>query len=249
MNSKRNDTDHLKPWIEKRKSTRAFLPQALNQVTLDGILEYSRGLHRLDPTIETRLEIVEREAVKLVMPWTAPHWGLIYASDHPWAELEVGFRYQQLDLYIQSLGLGVCWVGLGRPKTKLPAATGLNFVIMLGFGQLRGSGYRSGQFRRKNLSEICHPPDTRLEPARLAPSSSNSQPWYFQVSGDYIHCFGRSGDWRSKLLGRAWMPIDLGIALAHLAISWDEFDFERLDSPPQHPSYEYIGSLRQTANR
>ena len=27
-----------------------------------------------------------------------------------------GFIFQQVDLYIQSLGLGSCWVGLGRPK-------------------------------------------------------------------------------------------------------------------------------------
>ena len=47
----------------------------------------------------------------------------------------IGFLFQQMDLYLQTLGLGVCWLGMGKlnPKTT-QQVEGMKFVIMLAFG-------------------------------------------------------------------------------------------------------------------
>lgn len=42
-------------------------------------------------------------------------------------------------------------------------------------------------FKRKSMEQITDRPDAKLEPARLAPSAVNSQPWFFAHEGDTIH--------------------------------------------------------------
>lgn len=74
-----------------------------------------------------------------------------------------------MDLYLQTLGLGVCWLGMGKMNPKsAPEVEG---------------------FRRKHLEQIADRADPRLEPAWLAPSSVNSQPWHFTHDGETIHVY------------------------------------------------------------
>ena len=62
------------------------------------------------------------------------------------------------------------------------------------------------------MEQITDTPDPGLEPARLAPSAVNSQPWHFTPEGDTIHvnC--------SKKGSR----LDTGIALAYLHVAHEE---------------------------
>ena len=88
-------------------------------------------------------------------------------------------------------------------------------------------------FKRKSMEKITEQADPRLEPARLAPSAVNSQPWYFTHEGDtiHVHC--------SKKGNR----LDVGIALAHLYVANEEtFRFFRAEKVGQIPGYDYIGS-------
>ena len=149
----------------------------------------------------------------------------------------IGFLFQQLDLYLQTLGLGVCWLGMGRmdPKTA-PEVEGMKFVIMLSFGHPKGDPLCQGPeaFRRKAMEKITDRPDPRLEPARFAPSAVNNQPWYFTHEGDtiHVHCSRKGG------------PLDIGIALAHLYIDNPEtFRFFRAETATEVPGYRYIGSV------
>lgn len=89
-------------------------------------------------------------------------------------------------------------------------------------------------FKRKPMEQITDKPDSRLEPARLAPSAVNSQPWYFTHEGDCLHV------WCSKKGSR----LDAGIALAHLYVSNEEsFHFFKADQTADLPGYAYIGSV------
>ena len=142
-----------------------------------------------------------------------------------------------MDLYLQTLGLGVCWLGMGRmnPKTTT-AVEGMKFVIMLAFGPPKGDQLRHDlkSFKRKPMEQITDKPDAKLEPARLAPSAVNSQPWYFTHEGDNIHV------WCSKKGSR----LDAGIALAHLYVAnEDTFQFFTADQPADLTGYDYIGSV------
>ncbi|MBQ4550147.1 MAG: nitroreductase, partial [Oscillospiraceae bacterium] len=84
------------------------------------------------------------------------------------------------------------------------------------------------------LAQIADTPDPRLEPARLAPSAVNSQPWYFTHEGDAIHVY------RSRKGSR----LDAGIALAHLYVANEKtFHFFKADQITDLAGYTYIGSV------
>ena len=112
----------------------------------------------------------------------------------------------------------------------------MKFVIMLAFGHPKGDQQRQSikDFKRKPMEKITDKADPRLEPARLAPSAVNSQPWYFTHEGDtiHVHC--------SKKGSR----LDAGIALAHLYVANEEtFRFFKAENTPDVPDYGYVGSV------
>ena len=112
----------------------------------------------------------------------------------------------------------------------------MKFVIMLAFGHPKGDRLRQGgkDFKRKAMEQITDRADAKLEPARLAPSAVNSQPWFFTHEGDTVHV------WCSKKGSR----LDAGIALAHLYVANGEtFRFFRAENVKEVPGYAYIGSV------
>lgn len=227
----------LQQMIEKRSSCRSFTNKPVVSALLAKIQAFS--MKPLYPELAVHWEILSRDQVKCICPWTTRQLIAVYSQKgEGWLE-NVGFLFQQMDLYLQSLGLGACWLGMGKlnPKTAKPVEN-MEFVILLAFGYpkrdpLRRSG---ADFRRKAPEKIADFPDEKLEPARLAPSSVNSQPWYFTHAGEMIHAYCRgSGDMNR---------IDMGIALAQLYVANEEaFRFLRHSDPPFMENTVYIGSV------
>ena len=225
----------LNEMIYNRKSCRSFTGKPVNAEMIQKILAYIPK--PLYPNIKVHWEIVSRDKVKCICPWTTPQLISIYSEESEGHFENIGFLFQQMDLYLQTLGLGVCWLGMGRmnPKTTAEVA-GMKFVIMLAFGYPKGDQRRHDlkEFKRKPMEQIADKPDPRLEPARLAPSAVNSQPWYFTHEGDTIHI------WCSKKGSR----LDAGIALAHLyAANEESFRFFKTEQITGLPGYAYIGSV------
>lgn len=240
----------LKEIIYKRKSTRSYTNIPVDDLTIQKIQEFTATIKPLYPDIKVRSEIVSRDNVKCICPWTTPQLITIFTEDKEGALVNVGFIFQQLDLYMQSLGLGVCWLGMGKLSAQGIVETkndgGLEFAMMLAFGEPKGELYRSStsEFKRKVLTDISDKQDERLEPARVAPSSVNSQPWYFTHEGDTIHTYcALQGFLKVKTLGDM-NQIDMGIALAHMYIAnEDTFRFFKADSVKEIKGYAYIGSF------
>ena len=225
----------LKEMIYHRKSCRSFTGVPVDAATLETIRAFP--MKPLYPQIKVRWDIVPRNQVRCICPWTTPQLIAIYSEEAEGYLENIGFLFQQMDLYLQTLGLGVCWLGMGRmnPRTTTDVE-GMKFVIMLSFGYPKGDQLRHDwkDFKRKPMEQITDRPDARLEPARLAPSAVNSQPWYFTHAGDtlHVHC--------SKKGSR----LDIGIALAHLYAAKEEtFHFFKADHIPDLPGYAYIGSV------
>ena len=230
----------LNEMIYKRKSCRSYTGVPVDEAMLEKIKAFP--MKPLYPEIKVHWDVVLRNQVKCICPWTTPQLIAIYSEETDgWLE-NVGFLFQQMDLYLQSLGLGACWLGMGRmnPKTA-PKTEGMEFVILLAFGhpkdgQLRHDGK---DFKRKALTQIADQADSKLEPARLAPSSVNSQPWYFTHEGDTIHTYCT----KKGVLGYM-NRIDMGIALAHLYVAnMEAFRYFKADNVPAVPGYAYIGSV------
>lgn len=231
----------LKEMIYQRKSCRSFTGVSVDDMIIEKIKAFP--MKPLYPDIKVHWDIVPRNQVKCICPWTTPQLITVYSQEREGYLENVGFMFQQMDLYLQTLGLGVCWLGMGRMNPKTAASVeGMQFVIMLAFGYPKGDQLRHEpkEFKRKALGQIADWEDPRLEPARLAPSSVNSQPWYFSHENGTIHAYCT----RKGMLGYM-NRIDMGIALAHLYVA-DEaaFRFVRADNAPQVAGYGYIGSIR-----
>lgn len=237
----------LKDRIYRRKSVRKYTGEPVDEKTVANILEFCRQAKPLDPEIAFKAMVVDRAQVRFYLPWKTPQLLAIFSETKPGYLENVGFVFQQVELYLQSIGLGACWLGLGKfRKSELPQVEGMEFVIFIAFGIPEEESCRKelSEFQRKPLSEITDKEDSRLECARLAPSSTNSQPWYFTHEGDTVHAFCcEAGFLRHKLLG-SMNRIDMGIALAHLYLeNPDSFRFFEAEPKEVPKGYRYFGSL------
>lgn len=238
----------LKTIIPRRKSTRKYTGVPVDAETLEQLDAFLRTAKPLDPEIAVHWEVWDKKDVSCILPWLPPQILTIYSEEKDgWLE-NVGFLFQQADLWLQARGLGVCWLGMGQPDraARNRAPEGMTFAMMLAFGHPQGDALRPEAeiIRRKTLRQIADQPDDRLEPARLAPSSINSQPWYFthNGSGFHVYCL-RQGLLKNKGLG-AMNRIDIGICLAHLFVANPKrFRFFRTDAPPVK-GCGYIGSVK-----
>ena len=224
----------LHEMIYHRKSCRSFTGVPVDSATIETIKAFP--LKPLYPEIKVHWDIVPRNQVKCICPWTTPQLITIYSEEAEGYPENIGFLFQQMDLYLQTLGLGVCWLGMGRmhPKTA-PQVEGMKFVIMMAFGHPKGDQLRHDlkSFKRKSMEQITDQAYPRLEPARLAPSAVNSQPWYFTHEGNTVHVY----------CNKKGSRLDAGIALAHLYVANKErFRFFRAAAVPEVPGYGYIGS-------
>jgi len=225
----------LKEMIYHRKSCRSFTGKPVDAEMIEKILSFEPK--PLYPEIKVRMDIVPRSQVKCICPWTTPQVIAIYSEETEGYLENIGFLFQQMDLYLQTLGLGVCWLGMGRmnPKTA-PGVADMKFVIMLAFGHPKGSQLRHDLkgFKRKSMEQITDMSDPGLEPARLAPSAVNSQPWFFTHEGNTIHVY----------CAKKGSRLDIGIALAHLYVANEaSFRFLRVETPQKLPDHVYIGSV------
>ena len=237
----------LNEMIVKRKSFRKYTGKPVEETILQHIMAFVASARPLHPQIRTEAKIVTKDQVRFYFPWKTPQLLAIYSEKKEGYLENVGFLFQQVDLYLQSIGLGSCWLGLGKLREQVDVAGegDMEFVILLAFGYpAEDLRQNAGQFHRKALSEISDREDPLLEPARLAPSSTNSQPWFFTHEGDAIHAFcSRGGILKHKMLG-TMNRIDMGIALAHLYVANSErFRFFQTENVNAPEGYAYTGSF------
>jgi len=238
----------LSEMIYKRKSCRSYTGVPVSDKIISQIEGFCGTVKSLYDGIRVKFDLVAREQVRCFLPWTTPQLIAVFSEKKQgWLE-NAGFMAQQLDLYLQKLGLGVCWLGMGKLGSTASAEireTGMEFVILLAFGEPKGSPWREvSGFKRKSLDEIADKHDIRLEAARLAPSSVNCQPWYFvhNANGFHVYCKGQ-GLIPTKMLS-SMNRIDIGIALCHMYISNpDSFNYYISNSAPEVKGHRYIGSF------
>ena len=156
---------------------------------------------------------------------------MIAAADTAATDLSIGFVFEQIVLRAWQLGLGTCWIGgtfrntdFNRLSGSWPEGQKLRIVSPVGIADrltVREKIMRAavGGDRRKPFEKLFFegdfstplPADNRygqsLEMLRLAPSSTNSQPWRALVSDAAVHFYYTP---KSRL-----SLIDCGIGLCH----------------------------------
>lgn len=222
--------------IYVRKSARNYLD---DEIDMSAIREFLDNVTVLTPEINYSYEILTRDEVNIRTRWKAPYYIALYSEKKENYGVNLGFVFQQLSLFMQSLGIGSCWVGMATVKEKNP-----EFVILISFGKSDDMTRDITKYKRKSLSEISDMEDERLKPAQLAPSAVNSQPWYFKHTEEGFDVFKvKHNIVKQKIFGR-WNDIDIGIALAHLYVSnKNTFEFE-FKNKEDIKGYTYVGSLK-----
>ena len=231
----------LYDFIPKRKATRKYEMTPLSKEELSQIRQFADNLQPLYPDILIQYEIVG--GVKSILSVKAPHYFIIYGENKEGYLENAGFMFQQMDLYLSSIGLGSCWLGMAKssaePQTKLP------FIITLAFGKAAGSPYRElSEFKRKALSDISSGSDERLEAARLAPSAVNHQNWFFASADGKIDAYQKKA-----VIGLydKMNKIDMGIALCHLFLATEQagkgFVFAK-EAGKEKKGYVYTGTVK-----
>lgn len=237
----------LEKMIIRRRSVRKYEAGPLKEDDVKKINGFIQTIKPLYPHIRTKIQITGKESIRTIMPWITDQVITMFSEEKDGYLENTGFMLQQLDLFLQAEGMGTCWIGLAKNRGETKNADGLRYVIMLSVGYT-GEPERKGaeDFNRKELSDISNTADPRLEPARLAPSSTNSQPWYFVSENDGIHVFYTKPGLLSVSKARSDMHIiDIGIALAHLYVSNpDTFSFDKYDPKPQYNGLDYIGTVK-----
>ena len=217
--------NNLNEYIFKRKSIRKYKINPLSEEILNQIKAQITELKPLYPNIKTSFEIADD--IKNPMSLKAPHYLIVSSEKIDGCFENVGFMLEQMSLYFNSIGLGSCWLGMGKPTEN--KQNELPFVFSMAFGYPSEELYRNlSDFNRKSLTEISEGTDSRLEAARLAPSGMNSQNWFFLCTNGIIHVYRKKVNPLKAVIFDKMNSIDTGIALCHLFVVSESFSFEKL---------------------
>ena len=142
----------------------------------------------------------------------------------------VGYYGEQLVLFVQTLGLNTCWVGLSYRKVPEAYNVGkdekLVCMIALGYGEKQGIGHKI-----KSIEEVSNASDITpswfkkgVEAALLAPTAVNQQKFSFEHVGMKNNCHQIRAKKGFSMIG--YTKIDLGIAKYHFEIGAGKVNFE-----------------------
>ena len=209
-----------------RKSVRKYRMTPLTEVQLSEIQHYTETVTPLDASIRYSFSYLSSDQVKNLFPIKAPHYMCIFSEEKEGYLMNAGYILQQIDLYLSAQNLGSCWLGMARLSKEVPVVKeGMEFVIMLAFGHGEGAVHRQAvsEFKRKSLGAISDLKEGEelLEAVRLAPSASNSQPWFFSGDRSEIIVSREKLNFIKAPLYGKMNQIDIGIALCHLMLSID----------------------------
>ncbi len=212
----------------KRKSVRDFSDDCkISKDVYDNIMKKLDMLMPLDGDIKVNFEIAERRD-------TSAKFGeyclLMYSEKKPGYLINAGYMLEQMDLYFALNNIGVCWYGLAKPEKKVDAG-GLDFVIMLAFGQCGEKDFRYDRrdFLRKPFSENFDS-NTALEALKTslyAPSACNTQPWYVEGKDGLISVY-RDTNVAARLpkaMISYFNSIDMGIYMLCLEVSLQHYEY------------------------
>lgn len=246
--------------IFKRKSVKRYDLTPLDENTL---AEISKQLNKLKPLygdIKTEVKILSLDEVEAKKKKKqAPHYIAVFSEVKGDYLVNAGFMLQKIDLFLSGNGIGSCWLGSPQPKEEVLKSSNLEFVIVIAFGKPKDpdSLHRSSvsEFKRKDLNEIStvKGADEIIEAARLAPSSGNSQPWFFAGDKNLIHAYEAKPyavKEHKAVKVKRYSTISMGIAIYHLKIAAEHFgkktefisDETAKKNAPE--GYEYAVSLK-----
>jgi nitroreductase len=210
----------LAEMIYKRKAVKVYSQAATDILENDTDLIEAFNVRPLINDIRVKVKIFRKNEVNNNR---SPYCLAFYSEEKPLHRENIGFIGQQIDLELQSRGLGTCWWGMKKPKKEYTKTDGLSCIITMAAGHERKAGTRTypGGFIRKKVNEIIvenTDADSLIEVVRIAPSAVNLQPWLIKKTGSKYDFYIRPPKGMMEKLIKDMRHIDMGIAMAHLYI-------------------------------
>lgn len=177
-------------------------------------------LAQVNAEIAAVTALLPNETFSLELNTSKEGWRIYgYCENTTLGNVNLGYIMQQLDLALHVQGLGRLWYGFGRKPSDITPPKGLTYAMCLKIGNPAEDLTREiHEFDRKQSVTSDVELAELLEPARLAPSAMNSQPWYFTAQGDDIHVWRQKLGLKKLILDRMNL-IDVGIALCHAVLA------------------------------
>lgn len=238
----------VKSVVEQRYSVRTFDNRPVEKEVKDKILSYAAKLENpLGPHMNVKF--IEKEASpdgeKLgtygVIKGAGLFLGTTIANEEGALEA-LGYEFEQLVLYITSLGLGTCWLGGTFNKGAFAEAMQVKeqelFPIISPVGYPAGKRIYEKLFRKTLKADSrlpwekiffadgFHRPLSKedageyefpLEMLRQAPSAANKQPWRVVFDGKAFHFYEKHSI--SEAGPVDMQRIDVGIAICHFHLA------------------------------
>lgn len=256
--------------IKERRSVRSFNGEPLSGSVTTALMEFARNIENpFGGSHSIRLK--QFDLKNGFKPSTygmirgASDFFLMGIADDEISALAAGFGFEQVVLKAWQLGLGTCWIAATFKGTDFdngepwPAGQTLRIVCPVGKAAPKRmiekiARMAIGSNNRKPFSDLFFTdgftkplsPDSRygepLEMLRLAPSSTNSQPWRVLVEGDTVHFYCVPKSQASVL--------DCGIGISHFYLT-ERFNghtgsfFKADPSPAPHLNWRYLISYRR----
>ena len=232
--------------VKQRISVRTYADTPVPQAVREQILQYARGIENPFGA-DVQMQFIEKETAangeKLgtygFIKGARLFMGVTVKDTDKAAE-SVGYVFEQLVLYMTSLGLGTCWLGGTFNKSAFAEAMcipeGHLFSILSPVGYPAKQRLTEKVFRTSLKADARKPSDQlfftdsfktplqlqsvgdyaqALENLRLAPSARNIQPWRVVVEGNVFHFF-KKGNMQFM------QKVDLGIGINHFCLTAHE---------------------------
>ena len=243
--------------IFRRKSIRKYKDEEIDEKILRQIEQFGQDAVRIHPDIRVKWKIFRSADKKIrgLFQVKAPYYVALYSEICEDYRKNAGCLMEQLSLYLHTRGIGSCYQG--GATLAYDEKEELELVMIMAFGYPAEALDRELEdFRRSDLKKLAKTQGTigkvqrrLLEPARLAPSAMNLQPWRFVVTDNRIHLFvkkPRRVGYRKQLDMNLF---DAGIALAHMLVTaeelWFDVEYQKLDSimEKDFQNHLYVGSI------
>lgn len=204
--------------IKQRHSVRQYLDKPIDAETMDKI---NAELDRLNAESGLRMQFMtETDGVfgsiaSRFIGWKfVPNYIALVGKDSPTLEETCGYYGEQLVLFLQSIGLNTCWVGMFKAegvKAEIREGEKVVITIVVGYGANEGKPHKS-----KSVSEVTDVVEMSdsfragVECALLAPTAVNQQKFFFTMKdGKPVAEVKTKGP---------FVNVDLGIAKYHFEV-------------------------------
>lgn len=201
--------------IKQRHSVRSYLDKRIDDETMSLI---NAEIDRLNAESGLHMQFMEEtdgvfgSLASRFIGWKfVPNYIALVGKDGPELDQTCGYYGEQLVLFLQSIGLNTCWVGMfkaGAVKAEIKDGERVVITIVVGYGASSGRQHRS-----KSVSDVTDAKDMPdwfrrgVEYALLAPTAVNQQKFIFSLDGD-------TPSLRASAKGPC-VNIDLGIVRYH----------------------------------